>query len=344
MTLPIRIALAAILLSAAAGIAWSLASPRQAREASPPAAQARFEPAHFTSSQQCRECHQEVWDEWHGTQHQIAYENPEVRKLSNDFRTKECQACHLPKPVFQTGLLNRTLPRETRRDEGVGCLSCHEGPDGRIVGRHTMDEAPCTPVAHSEFIAVALCETCHNQHGTTDEYRASPFAGTKSCNDCHMPEVTRKDGRKGRSHVMPGGHDLTTLRAAASFTAERLDNTVVLRLTNDGAGHNYPTEERSRALDFVVRFLDADGAPILAENAEGEPKEWRHVYRFRNPYRDEPLPNTQLPSGESHEERIPAPPGTRVAQARLVYRRNPFLVAFDDPEVLIVEEREVDFE
>jgi hypothetical protein len=347
----IRLTLAGALIATVVGTSWALTRENDAAEhdPAPAAADAGFVPARFTSSKQCRECHQDVWDEWHGTQHQIAYENPEVRKLSNDFRTKECQACHLPKPVFQTGLAQRTLPRVTRPDEGVGCLSCHEGPDGRIVGRHTVDDAPCTPIAHTEFVTATQCETCHNQHGTTDQWRESPFFGKQDCADCHMPEIDRAGGRKGRSHVMPGGHDLATLKAAGRFELERGDDgAVVTRLTNVGAGHNYPTEERSRALDVLVRFLGDDGRPLAVagfEHPEIVPEHmreledgWLCIYRYRSPYRDEPIPNTQLPSGESLAQTVTPPDGAARVEARLMYRRNPF-APDDHPEVLTIEER-----
>ena len=45
----------------------------------------------FVSSTQCASCHKDVFDEWHGSHHQIAYLNEEVRALSDDFRNKECQ-------------------------------------------------------------------------------------------------------------------------------------------------------------------------------------------------------------------------------------------------------------
>ncbi|MFM1873321.1 MAG: hypothetical protein RL398_2743, partial [Planctomycetota bacterium] len=145
-------------------------------------------PRRFESSAECRECHQDVWDEWHGSHHQIAYLNPEVRALSDDFRNKECQACHLPRPISETGYGQRVLPRQTHPEEGVSCLTCHQGVDGSILGRNDRPSAPCKPKASPEAISVEACASCHNQHQTTDQWRASHYAqqGT-TCNDCHMP-------------------------------------------------------------------------------------------------------------------------------------------------------------
>jgi len=292
-----------------------------------PARDALRAPPMFTSSRQCATCHAEVVDEWDGSHHQIAFENPEVRKLSDGFRNKECQACHLPRPVSSTGLLNRTLPRVSRPEEGVDCLACHLSAEGRIIGM-TASDLGCAPVADLEFMGVKLCETCHNQHQTTDQWRASryPSEGV-DCTTCHMPAVTRPGGRPGREHVFEGCHDLETLRSAATFEVTRDGGDLVCAVTNTGAGHNFPTEERHRAVDVVVRFLDADG----------EASAWERLARFRQPYRDEPGENTQLSVDARHESRVVIPDGALKAEARLWYRLNPYAADEDDASTLLFE-------
>ncbi len=57
----------------------------------------------WESAAQCKTCHEDVFAEWHGSHHQIAYSNPEVRALSDDFRKEECMDCHLPRPLAVTG-------------------------------------------------------------------------------------------------------------------------------------------------------------------------------------------------------------------------------------------------
>ncbi len=293
----------------------------------------------WTSSKQCQACHPALYAEWEGSHHQIAYLNPEVRKLSDDFKNKECQACHLPRPVAQTGFGKRVLPRFTQPDEGVSCLSCHLDAEGRVMGKTARPDVGCQPVANPEYATVKMCSSCHNQHQTTDQWHASPQAaeGT-TCNSCHMPETTRvRDGGisfMGRGHTFPGAHDLETLRSAGKFVAELADNgRLALQLTNDGAGHNFPTEERHRAVDMMYRFVTADGATT----------EWEQAYRFRSPYRDEVGENTQLPAGESKRVEVDIPAGTQRAEARLWYRLTPY-VTDDDPHSSLLEERTVEIE
>lgn len=291
--------------------------------------------ARFESSAQCASCHRDVYDEWHGSHHQIAYLNPEVRALSEDFRNKDCQACHLPRPVSLTGYGQRVLPRQTHPDEGVSCLSCHLGKDGEILGRNAVPSAPCAPKASKELVSVDLCGSCHNQHNTTDQWRASHYVGLgQDCNHCHMPPVERKfsDGtaKKGRGHAYKGAHDVETLRAAATFSVQLDGNAVALQVQNTGAGHNFPTEERHRAVDVEVSFTD--GA--------GQASAWQRLMRFRQPYRDEPGENTQLPAGQTWHGRIDIPAGTRLVKARLWYRLTP-LIGDDDPRSTLLFEREL---
>lgn len=338
----VRATLGLVLVGAGVGAALWLGSGEAAETGGDPGGQGGAK-SQWLSSVQCKDCHADVWAEWHGSHHQIAYLNPEVRALSEDFRNKDCQACHLPVPISMTGYGTRTLPRQTFPDEGVSCLTCHLGKAGEILGRNSVPEAPCKPVANTDVISMGLCESCHNQHQTTDQWRASPqaAAGT-SCNDCHMPEVERRLGdgstRKGRAHRYPGAHDAAMLRTSAKF-----DVTVVaaegggggreieLRLENVGAGHNFPTEERHRAVDMVLRFVDG----------EGKASEWITGYRFRQPYRDEKGDNTQLPAGEAKAVRIAVPEGAVRAEARLWYRLTPY-VEDSDPKCTLLEERSVD--
>jgi hypothetical protein len=238
--------------------------------------------------------------------------------------------------------LPRTLPRRTHFEEGTSCITCHLAPDGGILGRQSRPDAPCKPQASTEFLAVDACASCHNQHGTTDQWRASHFAqqGT-DCSACHMPAIERhrKDGsvRLGRKHVFEGAHDRETLRKAGTFTVARDGAAIALSLHNATAGHNYPTEERHRAVDMLYRFVGANGAG-----------DWQRAYRFRNPYRDEAEPinpgnasgeNTQLPAGATKTVQVPIPPDAIAVEARLWYRPTPFSGDADATSTLLEERR-----
>lgn len=335
MKLRTRIAVVAVLLGTLGGIIAFLSGGER-----PAAARG---PVRWESSAQCRDCHRALFDEWTASHHAIAFTNPEVRALSDDFRKEECLDCHLPRPLAVTGFGKRTLPRRTHFDEGVSCITCHLAPDGGIFARNDRPEVPCQPRRSDEFLAVDACASCHNQHGTTDQWRASHYAQQGSdCSACHMPEVERMraDGSKrfGRKHVFEGAHDAAMLRKAYTFEVARDGGEVVMKLTNSGAGHNFPTEERHRAVDIVYRFV-----------VDGTAGEWQRAWRFRQPYRDEMAPvnpggasgeNTQLPAAASKAVRAAIPAGATAVEVRLWYRLTPFVLD-DSPQSTLLDERKV---
>ena len=77
-----------------------------------PPAEAEIRP--FTSSQQCRECHPEVYAEWEASWHSRSYVDPLVRApdQSNDYANTDCLDCHAPREVFITGMGERALRHE----------------------------------------------------------------------------------------------------------------------------------------------------------------------------------------------------------------------------------------
>ncbi len=292
-------------------------------------------PPRFSSSQQCKVCHERVYKEWRGSHHAMAYTNPEVRKLSDDFAQKECRSCHLPKPILQTGAGERTLYRQSRPNDGVDCLSCHLDPQGRIAGRNASKQG-CQPVANADLISMKLCESCHNQHQTTDQWRASPYpAQGITCNSCHMAEVKEGDRVLGRDHGYPGCHDLEMLKSAGELRAQRQGNKVHVEVENKGAGHNFPTEERHRAVDIVWRILGKDEAKKSSAEAP-----FTRLYRFRQPYRGDPGPNTQLPAAQTWMGEIDVPDGAagQLMQIRMIYKLTPFL---EDQEGQLLAKKEV---
>jgi hypothetical protein len=277
----------------------------------------------FTSSQQCASCHAEPFAEWQSSWHARAWTDPEVRKLSNDFANTDCIDCHAPRPIFETGLANRVLPRGTRQVEGVDCIACHLLPDGNVAGTVDAPHSPCGAVATRELLAPEFCAGCHDQHGTVQQWKASRFAvpgeGHRSCVDCHMP-FRGGDPGKGRDHTMHGGHDPALLRAAVELGGRSEGSgRYLIEVANVGAGHNFPTDERSRAADLFWR-------PLGERTVEA----WRPLHRFRNPYRHEVgLVNTELPAGETQRLWIDDPAAASGVEVILVYKLSPY---YADPE------------
>jgi hypothetical protein len=279
-------------------------------------------PTEFTSAAQCGECHPQQHDEWRASWHGRSWIDPEFIRLSNQRENTDCIDCHAPRPVFITGLENRVILRSYNRNEGVDCLTCHLLPDGRIAGTVTNPNVACRPVETKDLVRPQMCAPCHDQHKTVQQWSASvygqPGPEYKSCLDCHMPH-RGGDPSAGRDHTMHGGHDLELVRSAVAFRARREGANFVIEVENVGAGHNYPTDERSRASDVVWRPL-------------GEAR-WRHLYRFRNPYRHETgLPNTELAARATQRIELPATEVGGPAEVALFYKLSPYFAdeAFAD--------------
>jgi hypothetical protein len=282
----------------------------------------------WESSQQCAQCHAQVFDEWKVSWHAQAFTDADVRAQTNDFANKDCIDCHAPQPVLSTALGDRVLPRATRRIEGVDCISCHLTADGRVAGTVDNLTAACRPVATRDLLKPEYCAGCHNQHGTVDQWRASKFAqpgaGYQDCVACHMPH---RDGdpNKGRVHTMHGGHDIEIVRRAVELRVAREASKVVVEVENIGAGHNYPTDERSRASDLFWRPLAGDGTPGA----------WTHLHRFRNPYRHEvDLVNTELAAGATVRFELDSDAARGPIEVALFYKLSPLWTdpAQPDPE------------
>ncbi len=281
----------------------------------------------FENSAGCQECHAEVYDEWQESQHAAAWTNPLVRKLSNDFSNKDCIDCHAPQSIWVTGIGERVLPRATHRKDGVDCLACHALPGGGVVGTLTNPRAACRPVEDRALARPDFCAACHNQHKTFDQWRESEWpARGKDCLDCHMP-YRDGDPNKGRDHRSHGGDSLAMLQAAVDMRVVTADDAGVapsgwvVEVENVGAGHAYPTDERSRASDVFWRPLVDAGADELP---------WQHLYRFRDPYRDEDgIERTIL---FPHDTRVIPVPESAVAgpfEVALFYKRSPY---YENPE------------
>jgi hypothetical protein len=302
-------AAAAALLLAAGGVAALVFLLR------PPAAPETFA---VVSSEQCIACHADIAAEWSASHHALAYENEEVRRLSGDFANQECIACHAPRPVLAFLPGERVLARQADRRFGVDCLSCHLTPDGAVATANPRPnpDAPCHPRFEGRMASADHCAACHNQHGTVDQWQAAPEPRRgDNCLHCHMQEVWREGGRRGRDHGFPASHDLAALQSAVALRGGWGPDGPWVELENSGAGHNFPTDERSRAADLEVRWL-LNG---------GEWSVWERVRRFRDPYRDETdLTNTQLPAGATWRASPPPAPSANAGEARLLYRTNPY--------------------
>jgi len=276
----------------------------------------------YYASRSCKKCHKEIYDEWKSSFHAQSWTDPLVENLSNNFKEADCIPCHAPQPVLLTRSEGSTpIPREKMRKTGVNCLSCHRIQQGVATSR-IADNQPCRPVHDSRIRDIKLCQSCHNLHGTVDDWKATPLYNAKQdCIDCHMPLVSKGDGRKRRSHRWPGGHNIFLISKAVELNASVASKKMVVGIRNVGAGHNIPTELRHRTM--ILRITVKSGW-FSRETYE---------YIFRNPYKGENKPNTQLKFNEKRTFTVPLPSSNGEANIQLVYKLMPQGQDSDEKEI-----------
>jgi hypothetical protein len=286
----------------------------------------------FSSPAQCKACHADVWEEWATSMHSKAWTDPEVRSLSDNFKSTECLPCHVPQPIYSAPVGGRVFERSSRYESGVDCLSCHLLPDGGVAASRDIPGAPCRPRKVETLREPVSCKGCHNQHALVDEWETlfhAPDASRgavmgsgrpESCIDCHMAPVTRRAAggapeRKGFDHVFRGGYYEEVLKRGVTFAARIEAGALVADTTNSGTGHRAPADSRHRSFNVWVTVVTAGGVKV---HDRTEIAEYRMYYR--NQFRD----NTNLRPGETATARFPLPQGIKGRiVAELVYCLNP---------------------
>jgi hypothetical protein len=321
-----------------------------APNAVPPAAAGEAGPA-FSDPVQCKACHVQVWEEWSASMHAKSESDPEVRALSDNFKSTECMSCHMPQPIHSGPVGGRVFERSSRFETGVDCLSCHLMPDGGVAASRDVPGAPCRPRRVETLREAISCKGCHNQHYLVDEWETlfrTPDASRgallaegrpEGCLDCHMGPVDRPAGadgkaRKGRDHVFKGGHYDDVLKKALTFDAKIEGGAVVAVVSNTGTGHRAPADSRHRSFNVLVTVTTAAGVKV---------QDRTEIAEYRMYYRAPPRENTNLRPGETSTSRLALPRGLKgKVLVELVYAMNP--VKKDARDVRRVSAKEIDFD
>jgi hypothetical protein len=256
-------------------------------------------PLAFTSSAQCSTCHQAIGDEWQKSPHSRPWGSHPL--IPSDPLRVECSPCHIPANIYDLGLEVPIVIRADRYHEGVDCIACHvRGAES--LGPGPTRAAPCNPRHEPTITQNITCNPCHGLHGTLEEWLGSRFAREPrmTCQACHMPTVVRPlvtggEPRSGRDHRMLGGRDRVLLERALTVDVEVGGRELIVRLTNDGAGHAVPGEINNRQLTLVVSIAPQERAVET------------HRRAFRAPPRPQRglVPTTQIMPGETVEQRYP---------------------------------------
>jgi len=266
----------------------------------------------------CADCHADIYAEHEQNTHGRAFTDEEVRLATGRFSQADCIICHTPRPIFESGIGQNPIRRHFDLEEGNTCMTCHwkEGQDYRRF----QGGAECKSAFDPRVGEVEACASCHRNHGTPFQWELAKngkLAGNV-CMDCHMPLVTRPVAtgaapRPVRSHVFPASRSESQLRRAYAYDAKLEANQVVVTIRNKGAGHNFPTELKQRSVESLV---------VVRDEAGNEVARSRMVFRdpYKRPYGLALPVNTQIPSGETREHRVPIGVASGTVECELHYK------------------------
>ncbi|MBJ21390.1 MAG: hypothetical protein CL933_18440 [Deltaproteobacteria bacterium] len=269
-------------------------------------------------SSYCADCHPAIYAEHESNTHGRAFTDEEVRLGTGRFSQGDCINCHTPRPIFETGIGQNPLQRHHNLLEGNTCMTCHwaEGVDYSLF-EGGLD---CQTSFEDRVGSVEACASCHRNHGTPYQWELSPKGklSDRDCIECHMPMRHRpvavgEEPREVRSHDFSGGRTASQLYRAYAYDAQIEGNEVVVRLSNRGSGHNFPTELKQRAVESLVILRDAAGVEVARS---------RMVFRdpYKRPYGLTLPVNTQIPSGETREHRVPIGVSNGTVECQLHYK------------------------
>jgi HEAT repeat protein/Tfp pilus assembly protein PilF len=255
------------------------------------------------TSRFCATCHPAIYAEHMSNTHGLAFVDDEARLATRDFRRENCVRCHTPRPVAETGIGMTPMERRHDLEEGNTCMTCHMKA-GRDYTRFAGG-AECRGAFDGRAGEVQACATCHRIAGTPEQWEHAQEGklADRKCVDCHMPLVERpvavgEPPKMVRAHTFPASHSESQIRKAYAYDAKIEGNELVVRLTNRGAGHNFPTASQQRSVESLVVVRDANGTEVTRTRAV-----------FKHPYADTTtldLPvTTQVPSDKTREQRVP---------------------------------------
>lgn len=229
----------------------------------------------------CAKCHMDVMEEWQASRHAKSWTSPvfqaAIAKLPD--KGESCARCHAPDSVPLAGMGKLPNARPDYREFGVNCTTCHM--DGKKYFGPYASKGHGGIMVDPAYLKADFCSSCHGQpevnkaHDQWTSYLQSPshLEDGKSCQSCHMPQVTRKmvksrrrlrknvqPARKCRTHSFEGAHTSDKAEDAADVTASLEGGKLKVEI-DPYTGHSLPASE-GREVRLAMEFFDAAGKSL----------------------------------------------------------------------------------
>jgi len=242
----------------------------------------------FPQAKECGKCHIDIYQEWSQSDHAGAYANPHFRAATNDYAFGDCLNCHAPEPMLT---VDTPAARSGKREEGVTCVACHLDQGALAGPLEATGKVQPHPIGvrPDVYRDVGICGRCHE--GTLQEWKSA--AGEKqTCQQCHMPEVTRKmtQSSGGFSNVIVAMEHETLQRrhVFAIPAADAVDEMLTVEIGHDETGveialhnilpHSLPTGDYGfRILVLELLVTDGQGAEHSLTHVELAPEMKTHI-------------------------------------------------------------------
>lgn len=264
-------------------------------------------------AESCGECHREIYEEWKGSVHAHAFEDPFFQAYwKKDRNIWVCLNCHTPLENQQPTLI-KDIPRgrvekavqepnphydRAYQQEAITCAACHVR-DGVILGPFDDSVASHPTKFDPTFRTAQVCYRCHNVAsgpaqfyrvgpcGTYAEYEGRYFMKEKGfiCQSCHMPEVERPVAtggpiRQGRRHLWRGGHDPEMIKRAVAVQVKadpptpKPGEALRVALTLINAGAGHKIPTGDPDRHFTVEFLVEDARGRVLDRQSATMGRW----------------------------------------------------------------------
>lgn len=266
-----------------------------------------FLDAQYLDNHSCKECHEQIYEEYQGSGHAQSYFSNELHRSVADKVSKTkygCASCHMPAAdnieQLISGEARPNIDNKTHSD-GVSCFFCHtiayvknshpfnvnikarqaEGYKPTLYGRlNNPDESDKHSSVTNPVYAQNVCKGCHSHK--RNDYNATVFSAMEEgqnsldCIRCHMPEakggVEKMDKRargKHVSHMFFGIRDEEFRKEGVDINLSIENGSLLVHLHNK-MGHPLIIQP---ARAKYLRITLMRGGKTVWQNYKNDPKE-----------------------------------------------------------------------